>query len=655
MKKKFIDVYLNLPLYGSFTYSLPANFIGSAVGRRVVVDFRRRKLVAFVVRSYEEDEAIFDYPIKEVLKIQDDEPLFGEFQIQLAHWISQRYFCSEGEALSNMLPGGKREVNSLSLWDEVDQRESAPPSLNDEQKSAVERVLTNQSLFFYLYGVTGSGKTEVYLSLAEKIISQGKGVLYLVPEIALTHQLTALVSSRFGERVSVIHSHLTPAQKFTQWRRILRGEVDFVIGARSAIFAPLESLGLIILDEEHEGSYKSQSNPRYHARQVAMYLAQKRGAKMVMGSATPSVEAYDAMEKKAVVKLSLTQRAAGGSPPRFRVIDMRGRNQLLSTELIRAIKETVEKGRQVILFLNRRGFSYSLRCRTCGYQQQCPSCSLPMTYHKHKNHLLCHCCGRVLPYVATCPQCQSLDVGYDGIGTEKVAEEIRRIFPHYQMERVDRDTIANGKELGPILHRFRSGETKILLGTQMIAKGLNFPNLKLVGIITIDNILNLPDFRASERAFSLIMQVAGRTGRYSNDGEVYIQTQMGGHPALAHAINGTVEEFYRQELQMRQLSHFPPHQKLIHIVARSTTKEVASQGIEQFAKLLLKEGVPSSELLGPTEAPLAKLNGKYRYHCLLRGLQPLRYASIILSSLQLMEKQWRNCQFDVDCDPQSIE
>ena len=653
--RQFIDVYLNVPLCSAYTYDPGENAGENPVGRRVTVDFNHRKMTAFVIRSYTADELSFGYPVKKVDKFQDSEPIFGEFQIKTAEWIADRYLCSPGEALALMVPGGKREVGSLSLWDEPVDSDLPAYNLSDEQKKAVETVLRSDRAFFYLYGITGSGKTEVYLTLAEKTIAEGRGVIYLVPEIALTHQLTEQVRRRFGSRVSVIHSLLTPAQKYTEWRRILRGEVDFVIGARSAVFAPLDRIGLIILDEEHESSYKSQTTPRYHARQVAMYIAGKKKAKLIMGSATPSVEAYAAMNNGSVVPLRLFRRVAGGSRPRFSVIDMRGRKNLLSSELLHAVRNSLESGRQVILFLNRRGFSYSFRCRTCGFEFHCSYCSLPLTYHKKENCFVCHCCGRIRPAVRECPQCRSLDIGYGGIGTEKIEEEIRTVFPQYTTARVDRDTVGTGKDLGKILSRFRSGEIRMLLGTQMIAKGLNFPGVKTVGIVTIDNILGIPDFRSAERAFALITQVAGRTGRYSDDGEVLIQTERGDHPALIHAVKGEADTFYREELEMRQLSGFPPFSRLVHLVVRSVSEETASRAAAFMAGLLQKAGVPETGLMGPSEAPVARANGQYRFHCLLRSPHPQKYSEMIREAVGKTVKEFRDCRVDIDVDPLTIE
>lgn len=655
MVKKFIDVYLNVPLCSAYTYD-PGEDAGEyLLGRRVIVDFNHRKMTAFVIRSYIADELSFGYPVKKVEKFQDSEPIFGEFQIKMAEWIADRYLCSPGEALSLMVPGGKREVCSLSLWDEPSDFNFPVYRLSSDQRKATETVLQSDHSFFYLYGVTGSGKTDVYLTLAEKTIAEGRGVIYLVPEIALTHQLTEQVRHRFGSRISVIHSLLTPAQKYTEWRRILRGEVDFIIGARSAVFSPLERIGLIILDEEHESSYKSQTSPRYHARQVAMYIARKKKAKLIMGSATPSVEAYAAMKNGAVVPLLLPDRVGGGAPPRFRVIDMRGGKKLLSPELIQAVRRTVEDGRQVILFLNRRGFSYSFRCRTCGFEFHCSYCSLPLTYHKKENCFICHCCGRVRPAVYECPECRSLDVGYGGIGTEKIEEEIKSIFPQYRTERVDRDTVGTGKDLGKILSRFRSGEIRILLGTQMIAKGLNFPGVKTVGIVTIDNILGIPDFRSAERAFALITQVAGRAGRYSDDGEVLIQTERGNHPALIHAVKGDADTFYREELEMRHAAGFPPFSRLVHLVVRSESCETTSRAAAFLAVLLQKTGIPKDELLGPAEAPVARANGQYRFHCLIRSQHLQTYSESIRNAVAETAKEHRNCRIDIDVDPLTIE
>ena len=386
-----------------------------------------------------------------------------------------------------------------------------------------------------------------------------------------------------------------------------------------------------------------------------MYIARQKKAKLIMGSATPSAEAYEAMRTRKIEPLVLKQRPAGGRLPRFHVIDMRGRRELLSAELIQAVSRTLREGRQVILFLNRRGFSYAFRCRTCGFTFRCPYCSLPLTYHKRENRFICHCCGRTQPPVHHCPQCRSFDIGYAGIGTEKIEEETAAIFPDVKAERVDRDTVKNAKELGAVLERFRRGETRILMGTQMIAKGLNFPGLKLVGIVTVDNILRIPDFRSAERAFSLIMQAAGRAGRYSDDGEVYIQTEMGHHPALVHAVKGEADEFYREELMMRRAAGFPPFSGLVHLVCKSADRETAETAAARLAEILRKNGIGEDELLGPSEAPVAKLNGRHRFHCLIRTQRPQRYAEILTEAVAGVSKEFRSCQIDIDADPLSVE
>ena len=348
-------------------------------------------------------------------------------------------------------------------------------TLSPGQREAVEGILKESQGLFYIHGITGSGKTEVFLTAAERLMDQGQGVIYLVPEISLTRQLTAEVDARFGPGTAILHSRLTPSQRYSEWLRILSGEARLVIGARSAVFAPVSNLGLIIVDEEHEGSYKLEATPRYHARQVAMYRAVRESARVVMGSATPSLEAYHLCRQGGMTLFNLTERLAGGNIPEISVVDMKNREGGLSRELVKEIQETKRLGKQTILFLNRRGFSYFFHCKSCGYEMVCRNCSVNLTYHKNRGRMVCHYCGYSQPPLEVCPECGSLDVGYSGFGTELVEEEVARLFPDLKVARLDTDTARKKGALETVLEDFRSGKTDILLGTQMVAKGLNFP------------------------------------------------------------------------------------------------------------------------------------------------------------------------------------
>ncbi|WP_319415008.1 primosomal protein N' [Marispirochaeta aestuarii] len=646
----FAEVALNLPLNKTFTYRLPDD-MNAGPGYRVEVDFRRRKVVAFVL-SVSPDPPSGDFTLKDILRVLDNEPVFGESEADLARWTARRYFSSVGEVLSSMLPGGKKESSMPSILPEDD----VPLSeftLSDEQQDAVQAILDPDTRPIYLYGITGSGKTAVFFSAATEVLKRGGGVIYLVPEISLTHQIVREAVSRFGNIVSVWHSRITPSQRLTEWRRIRSGEARLVIGARSAVFAPVARLGLIILDEEHEGSYKSGSSPRYHARQIAMYRTKKDAASLVMGSATPSVEASYLMEQGQLRTLHLTRRLAGGAPPQMKILDMRGEKGVISDELAAGLKRTLADKRQAILFLNRRGFSYFFHCRSCGYEMRCEHCSVSLTFHKSRGIMLCHYCGYQSRPVQVCPECGSLDVGYSGYGTEGIEEEIAALFPDARIARVDTDSVSRKGSLRKILGDFRQGKLDILLGTQMVAKGLNFPGVRLVGIVMADTTLMLPDFRAAERTFALLTQVAGRAGRFNPDGEVLIQTFHGQAPAIRLAAESRQEDFYEEELSVRRSLGFPPFARLIRILFRGKSRDKVLAASRQFCTALERDLPRGIDLLGPSEAPLAVISGNYRIHAILRGEEfPVLYdfCSFFLERIDPPSGVYR----EVDVDPVSL-
>ena len=380
--------------------------------------------------------------VKEVKRVIDTRPLFDGRVIALAAWMSRMYMCSLGEALSAMIPSGRREgeTDEFSLADEP-----AGYALAEQQVSAVRTIVEKGVGSYYLFGVTGSGKTDVFLQVAQDAVSRGRGVIYLVPEISLTHQVVQRCSSIFKGRLAVLHSSLTPSQRLKEWSRVLDGQVDVVIGARSAIFAPFPRLGLIVIDEEHEGSYKSGTTPRYHARQVAMYRAAQEKAVLLMGSATPSLEAWHRMSEGKLTALRLPDRLSGGKMPAIEVVDMRRQQGPLSGPLLEELAKCRAEGRQAILFLNRRGFSYLFHCRSCGYEMACKHCSVSLTYHKERERMVCHYCGFSTAPITVCPQCGSLDVGYSGYGTEGIEEELQRQFPRMVIRRIDTDAVKKKK------------------------------------------------------------------------------------------------------------------------------------------------------------------------------------------------------------------
>ena len=648
----FIKVAFNLPLKKVFTY-LPPEKGECAVGMRVKAPFGRREIQGFVVEVAESlDEDVSK--LKAITKIMEAEPLFDKKTWETALWIADMYMCGWGEALYAMLPGGKREKD---LEDEPEGSYGLPGSitLTDEQENAVESVLGGFGSLYYIHGITGSGKTGSVCASEEKMVAEGKGIIYLVPEIALTHQMVDAVKKRFADTVAVLHSALTPAQRLKQWRRIQSGDAKVVIGARSGIFAPVKNLGLVIIDEEHENSYKSGSSPRYHARQVAMYRVKKERAKLVMGSATPSVEAYHLMEQETITRLSLTKRVSGGQLPAIQVVDMSREHYAISDVLRKEIIKVCAAGNQVILFLNRRGFFYNFSCLDCGYEAKCSHCSIPLTYHKDRGLLICHYCGYSQRPARSCPQCGSLQVGYSGFGTEKIEDDIQRLFPHLKTLRLDSDTASDKGKTKQVLDSFAKGEADILLGTQMVAKGFNFPKVSLVGIILADTTLQMPDFRSPERTFALLTQVSGRAGRFSSGGKVIIQTYRPDNYAISCAAAMDEKGFYDKELKSRKNMGFPPFSRLFRFVFRSKNQEKASKAAGDFAALL-SQMQPKGyrfQALGPVECPLAVISDNYRYQIII-NTDKFASAHGILSAALGAYKVPSGVYVEADVDPLSL-
>ncbi len=614
-----------------------------------------------------------------ILRIIDKEALFTEETLKLAEWIASLYFCSTGEALSVLLPLGRRESKEETIpFEDMDISDHAV-SPSPEQTKAISAVLSADRGAWYLYGKTGTGKTEVFLQCAEATLAEGRSVLYLVPEIALTHQVIDSITRRFGACCAVLHSGLTPSQRLKEWRRIQRGEALVVVGARSAVFAPMKKLGLIILDEEHESSYKSGSNPHYHARQVALHRAAEEGARMVMGSATPSVEAWHLMEKGSIPRLVLTQRLAGGEMPSIEIIDMKKEDSILSRTLIEAILEEHSRGGQSILFLNRRGFSYHWHCKTCGFVLKCRHCDVPLTFHKSKNRLICHYCGYQESPPEACPDCASFDIGYTGFGTERIEETIQALLPGLSVARLDTDAAVQKGHVQKTLELFTKGKIDVLLGTQMVAKGLNVPGVRLVGIVMADTGLSLPDFRAQERTFALITQVAGRAGRFIKGGRVILQTWRPKYFVIQNAAAGDLEAFYSRELSLRKEQFFPPFSRVIRVVVRSKNDEKAKAAVRELAEMLespaaaraqpgsehnrpadTRAGSPANaaaaplwEMLGPVECPLHRITGYYRYHLILRAVD-LKTIHRKAREIRLLVRKTAGVDIDIDVDPQNF-
>ena len=434
--------------------------------------------------------------------------------------------------------------------------------LNDEQKNAFNKILNSDKKGFLLKGVTGSGKTEVYMNLVGETLKEGKSAIVLVPEISLTPQMIERFKGRFGKNVALFHSKLSQGERFDEWYRIKKGEARLVVGARSAIFLPLDNLGIIIIDEEHENTYKSEQNPKYLTKEVAKFLSEIKGCKYILGSATPSIETYYEALNGKLELVEIKNRVSNRPLPQMEIVDMReelkSRNlSLLSRSLYNEMKETLERKEQIILFLNRRGFSSFVSCRSCGYVFKCPECDLSMTYHKN-GYLICHYCGRAQREQKVCPECGSKYVKFFGAGTQRVEEEVKKYFPKARVMRMDVDTTRNKDSHENIYNAFKSGEGDVLIGTQMVSKGLDFKNVTLVGVLAADISLNIPDYRSSERTYQIITQVAGRAGRGEKKGKVVIQTYTPNSLSLQYAIENNYNDLYNEEIKVRKIMNYPP-------------------------------------------------------------------------------------------------
>jgi primosomal protein N' (replication factor Y) (superfamily II helicase) len=537
-----------------------------------------------------------------------------------------------------------------------------PPELMPEQEDAVgkiEEAVSHESFaVFLLHGVTGSGKTEVYLSAIASLAKTGKGTIVLVPEIALTPQLLNRFRGRFGDRVAVLHSGLTERERSDEYRRIQLGHVDVAIGARSAVFAPFAKAGLIIVDEEHENSYKQDEGLRYHARDVAVMRAKLGNAIAVLGSATPSLESFYNAKSGKYRYLRLANRVDHRPMPEVRIIDIKTlpKNNLYSPRLIEDIKIRLEKKEQTLLLLNRRGFSSVLICRDCGTAVKCPSCSVSLTFHKSEGKLKCHYCGFFSQPPNTCPSCRSIELKLIGSGTQKIEEELHTLFPDARLKRMDSDTVKGRDAYERLLRQVDQREVDILLGTQMIAKGHDFPAVTLVGVINADVGLNLPDFRSAEKTFQLITQAAGRAGRGELGGEVVIQTMNPNHYSIRHSKTHNYEGFYDEEIVFRRELHYPPLGRIIKIEVKSPQAIQASEAasIAQNRIRHLMRG-KDTILLGPAPAPIARVRGQFRFQLLLLSRQRDKIRMLAIEGKKAVEEKYgRKCKVIVDVDPMNL-
>ena len=644
----FAHVALPLPVRQLFVYRVPEELAGRAVpGAQVAVPFRGRAGRGIVVRLSDDCARQRVNAIAGVLPA----PPLSAHLLELAGWVAEYYLAPPGEALAAALPGGlegfarsrarrgatEEPVMTLPLPERV--------RLTGGQAEAVRAVTeaVGRGGFapLLLHGVTASGKTEVYLRAAHAAREAGGQALVLVPEVALGSQVVAAFRRRFSARVGVLHSYLTVGERRRNWELARRGALDVVVGARSAVFAPLPNLRLIVVDEEHEPAYKQSEMLRYHGRDVAVRRAQLLGIPVVLGSATPSLESLANAARRKYRRLRLPARVDARPLPAVRVVDLRREgagDALLSRPLRQALAERLRRGEQAVLFLNRRGHSHYTQCRACGFTPQCPNCDISLTLHVTPDEWRCHYCGHRQPASARCPSCQAAMLRFAGAGTQRAEREFAAAFPGARLLRLDTDVARKHGTTPAVLGAFARGEADVLLGTQMIAKGLDFPRVTLVGVLDADVALHLPDFRAAERTFQLLVQVAGRAGRGRVAGEVFVQTCTPGHPAVAAAALHDERLFLEHELRQRREAGYPPFTRLATVLFSGPKEgevEAAAHRVREAIEAAAGEG--GVDVLGPAPQALARLRGRHRWHLLLKAKDAARLRAVALLALERAE------------------
>lgn len=683
--RDLIEVAVDAPLFDRLTYLQNPSF-SVCRGDTVNIPLGKRT-VSGVVVSDEVDESklielkqkeaqIKDFVLKEVLNKNEDLPQLKDSFLKWLEWVADYYVHPLGQVIKLCYPPLENKKSSRKstrppVIPSVDQ--GARPNLTEEQKKALDSISKHKNFSTHLlHGVTGSGKTEIYLRLFEEVLAQDHRGLFLVPEISLTPQLLNRFVERFGDKVAVLHSQLTDRERTNQWWSIVDGSKKILIGARSALFCPIENLGLIIVDEEHESSFKQDEKLKYNGRDAAIMLAKFLNCPVVLGSATPSLESWKNAKDGKYFLHQLKNRVADRPLPEVDIIDMRkekdnpdrARNLpfWLSQSLYEKMLQRLEKKEQVALLLNRRGMAQVMFCQSCGYSAECPNCDIGLTLHGH-SHLVCHYCDYHENFKEKCPDCADGVLAPMGVGTEKIEDDLKILFPESRIARADRDEVTNRLELESLIQKMENSEIDILIGTQMIAKGLDFPNLKLVGLVLADIGFNLPDFRAAEKSFQLMTQMSGRSGRHLENhdepGQVVLQTYNTEHETLNFVKNHDFEGFAQQELNNRSQLHYPPYHKMIAVRIQSISLDKVRQTSQIIAHRALGlkqkyEVYKDVEVLGPAQAPLAKLRNQYRYHILFKDPHAKtlnQFVRTILSNQNLIPTQVKVL---VDVDPLNL-
>ncbi len=661
------EVAVPLPMLGLFSYVIPPEFEEKAqAGVRVRIPFKNREIIGYLVSKKEASEAL---RLKPLLAVLDDQPVISPSMLELTRWISEYYGCSWGEAIENALPRwvkyGKQAERALAKERKEDEVYGVKEDLNlsQDQVGALKMIRTelasSEPKPVLLFGVTGSGKSEIYIRAIREVLQKDQSAICLVPEIALTEQIRRFFSHHFGNRLEILHSKLSDSERFLAWKRLECGEKCVVLGPRSAIFAPVPNLGLILIDEEHESSYKQETVPRYHAREVALRRAKNEKAVLVMGSATPSLEVMHHADQGKILRADLMTRIDEKAMPEVRLIDLKEvsgnkKAMILTSPLAFEIQKNLERKEGTMLLLNRRGFSTHIHCPKCGSVETCVSCQVSLTFHQEDEMLLCHYCNFHKSIPEACSTCKALLLRFAGFGTEKVESEVAARWPQARIARLDADSVRKRGSHEQILKAFRQHEIDILIGTQMIAKGFDFPHVTLVGVILADVGLMLPDFRSSERTFQLLTQVAGRAGRGDKPGRVLIQTFSPNHPSVRFSKSHDYLSFSRDEMPVRYEHHYPPYRQLINFIVRAREEKKAYL-FARSLRDLLNETLKSSEteIIGPAPLPFYKLRGHYRWHVMIKWpfqSDDLSQLWAVISKL----KRPSGAQMAIDVDPLNI-
>ncbi len=714
-----------------FTYKVPLDMEQKVkVGQMVRVPFGvRSKPVEGFILDLKEEEIKVSFKIKNILSVENEEPVITEEDLKLINFLREEYLCKYIDAIRLLIPVGilkgaksksrsvivyiddnlesiknsdgylevinfikrntgkytkseltkehgvslyklnkliehgliKSEKEIVFRYNTREYNKDVEKKLTAEQSMAIEAIEDSEENLILLKGVTGSGKTEVYMRLVEKVLTEGKSAIVLVPEIALTPQMIERFKGRFGSNVALFHSKLSDGERFDEWYRVKEGKASLIIGARSAIFLPARKLGLIIIDEEHENTYKSDQNPKYQTKEVAEFISKLKGCKVILGSATPTIESYYRAISGEMKLVELNHRIDNRPMPEMKLVDMReelrsGNKSIFSRRLYASMQQKLEKGEQIILFLNRRGFSTFVSCRSCGYVFDCENCDISMTYHKN-GFLVCHYCGKTKKQPNLCPKCGSKYVKFFGAGTERVEEEVRKYLKNAKILRMDVDTTRAKDSHEKIYNAFKAGEADILIGTQMVSKGLDFPNVTLVGILSADMSLNLPDYRAAERSFQIITQVAGRAGRGEKEGEVIVQTYTPEHYSLQYAKKYDYEDFYEKEFTIRAMMGYPPFGRILLINGIGKNEdELKKQMIFLGKKVKEKaEELGGLEVLGPTPCIIYKIKENYRWQIIVKGEFSSKFSKSIKDLLyDKANNVYNDIRVSMDINPNSL-